>query len=144
MTDTVKPNQLWKSNDDRYARTVRVISTDSRWAHVRNTETGRGSQMELSRLTRKGRTGWTYIGEADTPLPAEPTVEVGQTYQDRYEERHGRTRLLRVTAWLSNERVQCVSWSYQPGSQARTTNLARRTLLGPGYRLVSEPNEDGA
>jgi hypothetical protein len=139
MSDTVKPNQLWKSNDDSAPRTVRVVTTDCRWAEVRNTDTGRVSRIDLSRFTRKGRTGWTYVGEADTPLPAEPTVQVGQIYQDRYEERHGRTRYLRVAS-AGSSRARCISWYENSSTHDRETNLAFTTLLGPGYRLVSEPD----
>lgn len=137
MTE-VKPNQLWKSNDDRNPRTVRVFTVDSRWAEVRNTETNRLSRIELYTLTRTGRSGWTYVGEADTPLPTGPTVEPGQEYIDRYEERHRRTRTLRVMSVEQDGKATCESWYDEPGSLSKTTRLKLETLLGPGYRLVSD------
>lgn len=137
----VEPNQLWKSNDNTSPRTVRVFEVDGRWAEVRNTDTGRLSRIELYTLARTGRNGWTYVGEADTPLPAGPTVEPGQEYIDRYEERHHRTRTLRVTSVEPDGKATCESWYDEPGSLSRTTRVAVKNLLGAGYRLAPEAPE---
>lgn len=51
--------QVWKSNKD--GREVEIEDLYSRFAVVRNTETGKVTTMDQATLNRDGASGWTYV-----------------------------------------------------------------------------------
>lgn len=57
----VKIGQHWKDNDPRnFDRTLEIVSVDSRFAHCKNTRTGRVTRISLQRF-KPTRTGYVLI-----------------------------------------------------------------------------------
>lgn len=57
-----RTGEVWQKNGSD--RTVDIEDTDSRFAYVRDVETGRRSRIDLYVFTRRGDSGWTRVKEA--------------------------------------------------------------------------------
>lgn len=58
-----RTGERWRKNGSD--RTVLIEDTDTRWARVRNVDTGRLSSIELYTFNRSGKAGWTRVGSGD-------------------------------------------------------------------------------
>jgi len=56
----VKPGQVWKDNDPRTPRRLKVVSIEGEYAVCENTDLKRRTRVRLDRL-KPGRTGYTLV-----------------------------------------------------------------------------------
>lgn len=132
------PLRMWAGHGDR-----------AKWSQTARDRAGSQALSELdtaiATLAELRKRLAAALGVASVPPKNGPTVEVDQVYVDRYEERHGRVRFLRVTTLFpQDQKALCESWYDGSDKPARDTRLAFKTLLGSGYRLVSNAESPDA